>query len=278
MPTGCGGLGAKDKALKDKKPAAIKGISYYIDNNISHPDPLIQALLSANKITRDTGKPSLAVAQNHRIGKIFPVGAFMPGDIPTFAVNTIDLFSKYNPQNIYEKGIPELKKKDIPDVFSEFLAASEAQVKDLLLNYPNLKEMLKVQNPRMIVLSTEIISAKVRYPKIASFPGILFKLHLPRFKDQNGKLGVKPEILEEICNQVEYPVQHAVDNFGKPNEAFSKTDRLLIETEDITLSRDIATKLAEEEWMKKWMTLKDHQVLIAQTQEGISQIIEEFRQ
>ena len=52
----------------------------------------------------------------------------------------------------------------------------------------------------------------------------------------------------------------------------------MIETEDITLSRDIATKLAEEEWMKKWMTLKDHQVLIAQTQEGISQIIEEFRQ
>jgi len=278
MPTGCGGLGALDQALKDKRPTPIKGIYFYIARKIRHPDPLIQALLTANRTTKETGKPSIAVAQNHRIGKILPIGTFLPEKAPNCNVNLIDLLSEYDPKEIYAKGIPELEKSKIPDVFKEFLEASETQVKDLLLNYPDLKEMLKVQNPRIIIISTELISARVRYPKIANFPGLIFKIHLPRVKDEDGRPSVKPELLDEICYQMEYPIQHSVDNFENQNEAFSKTDRFLIETEDIALSRHIATKLAEEECLKKWMTLKGHQVLIAQTQEGITQLMEEFKQ
>lgn len=277
MPTGCGGLGAKNISLKEKKATPIKGIYYYIEKNVRHPDPLIQAILTANKTTKETGKPSLAVAQNHRVGKIYPFGVFLPGEAPMCAVNLIDLLSEYNPEEIYAKGIPELERKIIPNIFNEFLEASEIQVKDLLLNYPNLKEMLKVQNPRMIVLSTEIISAKIRYPRIANFPGILFKLHLPRVKDGNGTPSVKPELLKEILNQVDYPFQLAVANCNKANEPFSKTDKVLIETEDIALSRMVASKLTEEESVKEWIALKDHQILVAQTQDGLSQIIEEFK-
>lgn len=275
MPTGCGGLGAKDEALKGKNPTPIKGIGYYIAKKIHHPDPLIQALLSANKITKETKKPSLAVAQNHRNGRIFPFGAFSPGQNPICDVNLIDLFSKYDPEEIYAKGIPELERRRIPDVFKDFLDACDAQVKEMTLNYPNLTEMLKVQNPRMIVLSTEIMSAKIRYPGIADFPGILFKVHLPRIKNGTD-VSIDPEKLEDVVNQIEYAIPQAVDHFGKPNESFSNTDRFLIETDDIELSRKVALRLAEEEWMKKWITLKDHQVLIAQTQEGITQLIEDF--
>lgn len=275
MPTGCGGLGAKEKALKEKPTAPIKGIHYYIANRIRHPDPLIQALLSANKITKETNKPSLAVAQNHRIGRISPFGIFLPGETPKCDVNLIDLLSEYDAKEIYAKGIPELENRYIPDIFKEFLEASESQVKELLLNFPNLKEMLKVQNPRMIVLSTEIMSAKVRYPQIAGFPGILFKLHLRRVKN-GAEVSVDPEELEEVVNQTEYPIQHAVDNFGKPDGSFSKTDRFLIETDSIDLSRKVALRLTAEEWMKKWLAPPEHQVLVAQTQEGITQIIEQF--
>lgn len=275
MPTGCGGLGAKDKALKEKKPTPIKGIGFYIARKIDHPDPLIQALLSANKITKETNKPSLAVAQNHRNGKIFPFGVFLPGQNPICDVNLIDLFSKYNPEAIYAKGIPELERRLIPDVFKDFIDACDAQVKELLLNYPNLREMLRVQNPRMIVLSSEIMSAKIRYPEIANFPGILFKVHLPRIKNGT-EVSIDPEKLEDVVNQIEYPITHAVDNFDKLNESFSNTDRFLIETDNIELSRKVALRLAEEEWMKKWLALPEHQILIAQTQEGISNMIEDF--
>ncbi len=275
MPTGCGGLGAKDKALKERKPTPRKGIGVYIEGNVKHPDPLIQALLSANKITKETNKPSLAVAQNHRNGKIFPFGVFLPGQNPICDVNLIDLFSKYNPEEIYAKGIPELERRLIPDVFKDFLDAYDAQVKELLLSYPSLTEMLKVQNPRMIVLSTEIMSAKIRYPEIAAFPGILFKVHLPRIKNGTD-VSIDPEKLEDVVNQIEYAIPQAVDHFGKPNESFSNTDRFLIETDNIELSRKVALRLAEEEWMKKWLALPEHQILIVQAQEGISNIIEYF--
>ena len=84
--------------------------------------------------------------------------------------------------------------------------------------------------------------------------------------------------MKDVINQIEYPIPHAVENFGKPNESFSNTDRFLIETDDIDLSRKVALRLAEEEWMQKWMNLEGHQMLIVQTQEGISQLIEEFKQ
>jgi hypothetical protein len=275
MPTGCGGLGAKDKALKEKKPTPIKGIGYYIENNIEHPDPLIKALLTANRIAKETGKPCLAVAQDHRTSKIYPFGVFLPGKAPICAINLIDQLLGYNPKEMYGNGIPELENSSIPDIFMEFIDACKAQMKELLVNFPNLTEMLRVQNPRMIVLSTEIMSAKIRYPEIAGFPGILFKLHLPRIKNGT-EVSIDPGKLEDVVNQTEYPIQHAVDNFEKPNEPFSKTDRILIETENIDLSRKVALRLAEEEWMGNWLALPEHQMLIAQTQEGITQLIEQF--
>lgn len=277
MPTGCGGLGAKDMALKEKKPTPIRGLGYYIARKIDHPDPLIQALLSANKITKEAKKPSLAVAQNHRNSEVFPVGIFLPGQAPICDVNLIDLFSNYNPEEIYAKGIPELERRQIPDIFKDFLADCETQVKESLLNYPNLKEMFKVQNPRMIMLSSEVMSAKIRYPEIASFPGILFKIHLPRIKDGNNVFSIDPEKLEDVVNQTEYPIEHAIQNFRKQNESFSNTDIFLIETENLDLSKKVVLRLAEEEWMQKWMKLEGNQVLLVQTQEGISQLIEEFK-
>src|SRR3989344_1540974 len=277
MPTGCGGLGAKYEALEHNKPVPVKGIGYYIARNIDHPDPLVNALLKANKIAKISNKPQLTIAQNHRIGEIFPFGVFMPGQSPRFAINILDLYEKYDPKEIYAKGIPELERRVIPEIFNEFLEACEAQVKESLLTYPNYKEMMRVQNPRMVVLSTEIMSAKIRYPKIASFPGILFKIHLPRIKN-GSDVSIDPEKLQDVINQIEYPIPHAVENFGKPNESFSNTDRFLIETDDIDLSRKVALRLAEEEWMQKWMNLEGHQMLIVQTQEGISQLIEEFKQ
>lgn len=278
MPTGCGGLGAKDDEMKKSKPVPIKGAGYYISKNVEHPDPLIQALITANKMTKIMGKPNIAVAQNHRNAEVFPVGVFLPGQPPITAVNLIDLFTKYDPEKIYEKGIPELERRLMPNMFQPFLDACGAQEKELLLAYPNYKQMMAVQNPRLVLLSTEIMSAKIRYPEICDFPGIVFKIHLSRKKIGND-VTIDPEELQKVINQADYPIPHAVEGVKEPNKGFSDTDLVLIETDKLSLSEEVASRLFKEERMREWISLPErcNQVLIAQTQDGITQIIEEFR-
>lgn len=270
MPTGCGGLGAKQsvEGLKDE------GIGYYVKNNIVHPDPIVQALVTARRIFRESGKPTLAAVQDHLTTKLYPVAVFLTPIDYKSSVDLVELAIKYDPNSIYAGLIPTLKDSDIPEAFREFLDAANAQMKGLLVNYSNFKEVERVQNPRMVVLSTEPRSMRVRYPQTASRPGIAFKLHLPRERLGSGKISIKQNVLRDVVNQAEYPFVHASEHFGDPNKDFSKTDIFLVETGDIDLSNQIATRISEEEWMKKWLSQNSHQIWIAQTQEGITSRIE----
>lgn len=274
-PKGCGGLGAKEEALNGNHEKATEGIQYYIDNAIEHPDPVIQALISAREIRNATGKPSLAVIQNHRTGKVYPFAALLKGyDIIS---SDLDLFKSYSEAEIYANGIPTLNELAIPEVFREFMDASKEYVSAMLRAYPNLKDMQRIQNPRMVVLSSKLPSIRIRYPEIADFPGLVFKLFLSREKERTtGRIDITPEAQKEVMAQAQYPLVQAVRNFGKPDLPFSKTDRVLIETSAISVSKKLAGELAGKPWMKDWLALPDHQILVVQNQEGISNIIELF--
>lgn len=277
-PRGCGGLGAKEEALNGDREEATEGIQYYINNAIEHPDPVIQTLISAREIRDVAGKPTLAVIQNHRTGKIYPFAALLERDnIFSRELDWLKLSSGYNEAEIYARGVPILNEAALAQTFREFLDASKEHMSDMLLAYPNLKDMQKVQNPRMVVLSSKLPSIRVRYPKTTDFPGLVFKLFLSREKEKTtGKINITPAAQKEIIAQAQYPLQHAVENFGKPDQPFSKTDRVLIETSDINVSRSLAAELARKPWMKEWLTLPDHRILIIQNIEGISNIIEYF--
>lgn len=275
-PKGCGGLGAKEEALNGNHEKPIAGIQYYIDNNIEHPDPVIQAFISAREIRNTTGKPSLAVIQNHRTGKVYPFAVFFK-DYQTVSKNLdgIDL-KEYSPAKIYAEGLPILPDEAIPDMFKEFINANTQQVNEILIKYPNFKDVQKVQNPRLVVISSKLPSVRIRYPETTDVPGFVFKLFLSREKERPGKIAISANALRETIGQAQYPLEHAVHNFGQLDKPFSKTDRVLIETSDINVSRFVAQKLADNPWMKEWLVLPDHRLLVAQNIEGVSNIIEDF--
>lgn len=277
-PKGCGGLGAKEEALNGNHENRVEGIQYYIEKNIEHPDPVIQALISAREIRNSTGKPSLAVIQNHRTGKIFPFAVFLRGyQTVASELDILNLEREYDPSKIYANEIPTLPADAIPDVFNEFLEANALQIDELLRRYPNLTEMQRVQNPKMVVVSSKLPSVRIRYPETTDFPGRIFKLFLSREKEKTTKrIDITPAAQNEIINQIQYPIGFAVKNSGQPNQPFSKTDRLLIETSDIGVSRNLATELAKTDWMQRWLGLPDHKIMVAQNIEGISNKVDYF--
>lgn len=270
---GCGGLGAKEDLIQITEEV-VRGIDYYIRRRIRHPDVVVQSLISAEEIAAQSGKPVLATVQDHRTATIYPIAAFLDGGVIQIKkIRNSDLII-YNEAGIYKDGIPVLDDAQVPDQFRDFMEASRAQVKDLLIRFPNIRDLQRVQNPRMVVLSTELMSMRLRYPQTADVPGILFKLHVPREKIGTG-VSIKPELLEESLEQAQYPLEHAVKNFGTDN-SFSKTNRVLIETEDFNVSVQLAQSLSEREWMQKWLALPDHKIIVAQSQEGITNNIDWF--
>lgn len=275
-PTGCGGLGAKEESLNGNgEKGAIEGIGYYIENRIEHPDPVLQAFISAREIRNTTGKPSLAVIQDHRTGRIYPFAAFGEDyQVVAKELDGIEL-AEYAPQKLYADGLPVLQASIIPSIFQEVLQSSAEQVEDMLRKYPNLREMLKVQNPRVVAISSKLPSMKIRYPETMDFPGLAFKLFLPREKEGPGKIEIPPTAQREIIGQAQYPLEHAAENFGQADKPFSKTNRVFIETSSIDVSKALADELSRKDWMQKWLLLPDHKILVAQNIEGVSNIIEE---
>lgn len=272
MPRGCGGLGAKFAV----EQLSSEGIGNYVRSNIVHPDPIVQALVTARRITKESGKPSLAAVQDHLTTKLYPIAVFLtPVDYKSH-VDLIDLAIKYDPEIIYADLIPTLKESDIPDIFREFLDAANNQMKNLLMGYVNFKENQKVQNPRMVVLSTEPRSMRVRYPTTAERPGIAFKLHVPRERLESGKISINPAVLDDIVEQAQYPFEHSANHYGDPSEDFSETDIFLVETGDIDVSSQIVNRIVREKWMQKWLSQQGHGIWIAETNEGITTRIEPF--
>lgn len=275
-PKGCGGLAAKENTNGENH---TEGIEDFIEHDVKYPDPIIQALISAEDIASETDKPILAASQDHLSGEIFPIAIFEKrGNKKTTIIKFGGITdSLYNPAEFYANGIPSLPDVLITDQFRHFLEESKQEVEKLKIDYPNLREKQKMQNPQMVVLSTDIRSMRVRYPKSSEEPGILFKLNLPR-KKVGPKVDIDPKDLIKSLEQIEYPLAHSVKNYGDSSKSFSLTDRVFIETGDIKLSERLAQELSEKPWMKEWLHLPNHKIIIAQSNAGTSNDIRYFTQ
>lgn len=277
-PTGCGGLGAKEK-LGDtvvEKPGVLR----YASSQIGHPDPILQAIMTAEGIAAlSGGKPVLATAQDHLTQKITPVAFFQMVDgeeISRKAVQRKFLSPKnYDPERIYAEGMPSLNEEHLPDTIRELLEKNRREARELQARYPNSRELLGTQRPRMVLLTTDRRSARGKFPTISSAPGSLFKINLTREKEGDS-INITQGDLELALDQLSYPIQHAVQNSADQSMPFSNTDRLIVETGDLKLSRKIVQAAIREEWMKEWHRLPGRSIILLQTNDGIVNDLDEL--
>ncbi len=142
--------------------------------------------------------------------------------------------------------------------------------------YRDFRKMQKVQNPKVVALSTGIRPLAVTYPEIFSDPNTVFQLSVARDRIDDTSIYISDEILETTFNQAEYPLTHAVAHYGSDEKPFSKTNSVLIETPYFDQSESLAAKLSEKAWMKNWLSLPNHQIIVAQKKAGIVSQIEVF--
>lgn len=277
-PRGCGGLATKE-ALGNRR-IETPGVQRYASESIPHKDPLIQAIRTAEAIAAMSGKPTLATAQDHLTLRVYPLAYFIfeEGEelsrsaVPRRYLNV----DNYDPKIIYANGIPFLKPENVPDVFQELLERNRQQARDTLSRYPDLRDMQKVINPRIILLTTDIRSARVKYPTISSVPGSMFKIHLPREKVGTSVV-VSRRNLESAIDQLNYPVPHSVTNQDDPAKPFHNTDTIIVETGHMPESRRIANRIARIGWGKNWLGLPGRRIVSVQANDGIVNDIEELK-
>lgn len=277
VPEGCGGLNAKKEIGEEKHEHGVLG---YVSEKVRFHDAAMQAVWTALRVANLSEKPVLAALQDHLDFTIYPVAIFdkeqRRSDVDSELLEAI-LRGKFNP-DIYKDGrLPSIKEDSLPDLFTRLLEQNRKEAEKLNIAYADLRKLQKVQKPRMVLLSTDIRAARVKYPVIAGVPGSIFRVHVPREKIE-GKPTISPKDFENSLRELEYPIHHSFENHSDSEKPFSNTDRLLIETPDIDLSVELTRKLIDEDWMRKWLSLPDRRIIAMQAKSGIinPHNIEEF--
>lgn len=269
MPKGCGGLEAKENQLKN--PEIVSNLDYYITNNIYHPDPIVQALITGTGMMEYSNKPILVTAQNHRTGEIFPIAVFHSwsnkGAVVAQKVVLTSLRpgGRYDPERFYENGIPLLDETDLTSESIQFLNDSREKVIRLQDKFPDLYEISKVQDPLLIDFSTRRMPFATCFPETGGKPGTAFGVF------------VSEELMTSIC-QIEYPISQSLKNHGQKGKPFASTNTILIDTEDFTVSYILARKLiAESRVVRDWASIEGHKIITSETTDGVITQIEEFK-
>lgn len=271
IPRGCGGNGAKEQMMLNG-PESVEGdIAEYV-SKLHHSDPLISALYKAQTISNLVDKPVLATAQDHISGELKPIAWFQKTPKGTTEYKTAVplnwLFANnYDPAIIYAHGIPELRREDLPEMFQKRLADYDQHNAKLHHDYPDLEQTQGVQNPKTIILSANIKPRKILNPGLFGLPGSAFEIRFGRNRFE-GEDTVSDSSLHEALNQAHYPIANSVKNHDDNSKDFSKTNRVLIETSDLDLSLQLACELAEKSWMRQWMDLPNHRILVSQARGG----------
>lgn len=272
-PEGCGGQGVKGKQQANEAP--ISGGAYgYADKKIAHKDPLIQVLKSADQISKYTDKPVLAAARDHLTGKIRPVAFFQQREgEPQLIYSAVRignvLDGSYRPEEIYANGVPVLDKSDpmLKDFFLYF-AENEFEARKLAERYPDLRDRMKVQNPKAIVISTQVRGLRSRYSSTFSEENEAFEITAARCrKTLEASARINNKAIQEALEQAHYAMAHALDNRGKEGKEFRDTRTVLIETTHIDESRKIAETLAETEYGARWLA-EGNDIIVAEVRGG----------
>lgn len=276
-PSGCGGRAGK--AAQKNGSGPIEGdTNSYIRQHVPHEDVVVNSILRALKLSRLTQKPVLAAAQDHITGLIKPLAWFQTNERGKHRGESeipLDFLVEggYDPSKIYEHGVPSLPIEVLPDDLAQLIIDNQNHVAALEQAFPDFNKSQEVQNPKTLLLSTSTKPARIRYPKTFGLPGTFFSLRFGRERIDGGDI-VNPDSLHEGLRQAHFPIYNSVKNHGNDAEQFSRTNTVLIETSSLDTSFDLALELAEKDWMKEWMSLEGHQILLARTRAGYTDRIE----
>ena len=142
---------------------------------------------------------------------------------------------------------------------------ADKKMTELLRDNPDFNERQAVQNPQAFIISTNKIPVQNRYPYNFGDFGTAFKVHIPRTKGEDQVVNIDQRTIKSAIDQIQYGVEHSVENHDNPNKDFSKTHIMLIETGDYLQSLKIAEQIMTKPWMKRWIELPDHQLFVSET-------------
>lgn len=252
-PTGCGGLAAKAQNMN-----GVQGIERFIGENVDHHDPIVQAWITGLNAAEKTDKPILIATQDHTRGVTYPLaGIFDGGRTIISELSVKDILFNYNPERIYQNGIPTLDPSILPDTLQEFLAENNQLAQELRDTYRDFRTWQKTQNPRSLVISTDIRPPQMRYPRLFSLPGTIFEVRVPRSKIDGSKVVNKADF-DEALDQAQYPIAH-----------FNKLRTVIIKTASIEQSAHLAEQAMQRGYVLEWYQKShDHQIIIAGTTAG----------
>jgi len=277
----CGGRTAKNTQLVDgvhiQDTSKIEG---YISCEVDHPS-VKQAGVQAKKLSQMTEKRVAAMVRNHETGELQVLAEFNRNDSGIISRLPEDTFDKPAPKSAIEDDrIDYLDFNEVSDVVWEYHKRYEDRRLNLLAENPKLPQQLKVQNPRMIKLSTDLRAAEIWIPHFAG-PGNIFRLTTPRDRIQlvNGEKTtiLSPFEINLAWAQAQYVIGHTVKNRGLQNEPFSDTDTFLIATPEYTMSQSLALNLAQKPFMHDWIKDERNKILVAQNNAGNFRRIAEMR-
>jgi hypothetical protein len=258
-PRGCGGLAVKEKQLQGSK--AHSDVEKWVAKNVCHSDSLLVAIDKAKQALLHTNKDTLVSTEDHLDGSIFPM---------LLIKDTNFGIRNYDPSYTYSNGIPVLPSEQIDNSpFADYLNEYyEKQFPELFYFSEHNRKSLEVQNPHMLMITTNIRPPEVCYPQTTGKPNTVFVETLARTKNRalGDKVEIQPKDIENVIDQAEYPVSH-----------FSNLKTVYIETGDIDQSRRVATKMFERPWFVQWFGKENKKIIVSATRAGLIEEIYNFR-
>lgn len=289
-PTGCGGQDTRANMRANGIPTNGGGLLGLVGENI-HEDPIYNGIEQARKIVREIvrkrGEGKVFVTtQDHHTGILIPVAEYTIKDgvqKRTIPIEYIDLAQAreedlekiYNPAEIYQNGIPHLPEDGLSPEFKEYLRITNEKRLSLLQRYPDLSQRQEVQNPWALIITTNKIDTRNRFPKLLGNPGDFFELDVPGLKAER-IVTVPDEAIEAAIHQIRYAIDHANQNHDHPNAAFAKSKTLIVDTGSIHQSQHIVRRLLQEDWAQQWVGLGGKIFVAATGKSGRLEKIEPF--
>lgn len=262
-PRGCGGLDVKEEQIKhDKIPHSE--VEEWVLENVCHSDSLYNAFVKASDIQAYTDKEILLSTQDHLDHTIYPMAGFLES---LKAPIHYEDFSQYNSRDVYRLGIPSLPSSELKgSSFEEYLDKYyQEQLPRLLSQYSEHdRTSQEIQNPKMLLITTNVRPPEVCYPNLTGRPNKVFVETLAREK-VNDEIQITDGDIKGVVTQAQYPVSH-----------FNSIDTLFIETGDIKQSLRIARAFEERKWFVPWIERKNTQVLVGEIKAGKLQAIQKF--
>lgn len=258
-PKGCGGLDVKEKELNGKIP--MSDVEKWVSKHVCHSDSLLVALDKTKDALKYANKDILLSTQDHLDHTIYPMKLIR---------NTNFGLENYDPAEIYRNGIPVLPSEQIDNSpFGQYIKNYyENQFPDLYFFSEHSQKTQKIQNPHLLLITTNIRPPEICLPNTTRKPNSVFVETLARSKNKEmgDKLDIRKKDIEEIIDQAQYPISH-----------FSNLSTVYIETGDLEQSRKVADSFTQRQWFLNWYDSGNKKIIIGSIKAGIIKEISNFK-